>query len=433
MADIIIDATQYKNLKITYSEKNNIDNIKGTEYRVLGTEVINFDFEKGNPLVDSDGKIKINYVEHTDNMETPSTSFLDINGNPVSDSIITPMSSSLNVPNYDTNNILRTENYILKGTFRAYTDQAIQDVDSISASATIKYNTYHKEITDPNAQFLSGKNMHNTSINPTYEFLRKPSYQENREQDSDGNWQIIEQSTETAIPSQNSYFRRSALGFVQIDFFSTYKNLIALNEISKPRLVNYEGGTMVEVDYKITIWQAYNTVFVSDWAFFGSLYYYNYYLNNVTDIEFKVQANGVSTANSEFKYGDGQFKEYELETNELMQYEQNQSYETRQSYLTAQKMLDKTQLNRIIASFDLLKCDKIVEKEVGVDTDGNPLTILSYLDTGDLIKLKDENDNFVGQYYDNNGEIVVPYFEVISRHAYWDGAYHIEIVCKQQL
>ena len=40
MADIIIDATQYKNLKITYSEKNNIDNIKGTEYRVLGTEVI---------------------------------------------------------------------------------------------------------------------------------------------------------------------------------------------------------------------------------------------------------------------------------------------------------------------------------------------------------------------------------------------------------
>ena len=40
--DIIIDASQYTNLQTTYSEKNNIDNIKGTEYRVTGIETIDF-------------------------------------------------------------------------------------------------------------------------------------------------------------------------------------------------------------------------------------------------------------------------------------------------------------------------------------------------------------------------------------------------------
>ena len=170
------------------------------------------------------------------------------------------------------------------------------------------------------------------------------------------------------------------------------------------------------------------------WGLFGVYDTIDAYLDNATSIQFKVQGKSIQTEENNFKYGDGQYKEYELETNELMQYEKDQPINTRQSYITSEEMLDRTQINRMIVSFDLLDCDKIVEDILVPATETTPaVTANRYLEVGDLIKLRDQNGDFIGQYYDDTGNLVIPYFEIISYHGRWDGTFHVEIVCKQKL
>lgn len=431
MEDIIIDASQYSNLKITYSEKNNIDNVKGKEYYINGISIIDFSFEQGNVLVDESGKTEINYTEHTDTGEIPNTSFSKINGNAIPNGSIT---STQDYKIISLNNVLfylRAEDYQLSGTFRAKTDRAILDVNSISVSCEITYDTYKYEINNQKEQPIS-KNYANSSLNPSYEFIRKPKNKQNV-YEIDGKNETQIQTTKIRIPSDVSVFRDIVLGFIQTDAYITDKN-ISMCDLSKPRIINTDDGyTTVEVDFKISIWSAYNEARVTHWGFFDE-HYFKYILNNVTSIQFKVQANGINTSTNEFKYGDGKYKEYELESNELMQYTENQSYNTRQSYITSQKMLDKTKINRMIVSFDLLKCDRIVEEVIREGTDNEERIVNhNYLDTGDLIKIKDQNDNFIGQYYDESGNLVIPYFEIISRHGRWDGTFHFELICKQKL
>lgn len=430
MEDIIIDASQYSNLKTTYSEKNNIDNVKGKEYKVNGTTIINFSFEQGNIFVNDNGVMEINYTEHTDTSETPSSSFASINGNAIPNGSLTSSQDYKVIELHGVKFYLRAEDYQLSGTFRAKTEQAILDVNTISASCEITYNTYEYVTNYPSEQPIIN-NYANSSLNPSYEVIRKPSNQQNVIE-VDGQKETSPQTTDIRIPNQPAVFKTQVVGIFQTDAYSTNTNL-SMCELSKPRIISTDdGSTTVEVDFKISLWSAYNDILVTQWLV-GDFHYIKYVLNNVTSIQFKVQSNGISTSENEFKYGDGKYKEYELESNELMQYTENQSYNTRQSYLTSQKMLDKTQINRMIVSFDLLRCDRVVSKVIreATDTEEEVLSY-DYLDTGDLIKIKDQNDNFIGQYYDDSGNLVIPYFEIISLHGRWDGTFHFELICKQK-
>ena len=116
-----------------------------------------------------------------------------------------------------------------------------------------------------------------------------------------------------------------------------------------------------------------------------------------------------------------------------MQYEENAPYNIRQSYLSSQKILDGASKNRMIVSFDLLNCTPRQFEQNGTDINGVPTYETRQLKTGDLIKLKDPNNNFLGEYYDDSGNLIIPYFEIISYHGRWDGAFHAEIICKQKL
>ena len=435
MAVTEINATQYTNLQTTYSEKNNIDNIKGVEYKVNGTEVIDFQFQAGNNMVNEDGQINIGYTEHTDTGTTPTSSFDNINGNPISSNNLRFRQLGWRAFQGDDQGhwFLRKEDYILKGTFRAYTTEVIQDIDTISVSCELTYNTYHYETSNPSNQILTLSNYTNMSTNPTYEVMRTPSNQVNVYEDTDGNMQTQTQTTETKITSSPSNIRWRVIGFLENGYESAGE-MPSILELSKPRIVsNDDSGVVVEIDYQISIWYAYNEILITQWGV-ANAHYFNYYLNNVTSVQFKVQANGISTTENQFKYGDGQYKEYELESNDLMQYEENQSYEDRQSYKTAQKMLDATQINRMIVSFDLLDLRKIVAETIRpADTNNEAVIINRYLNTGDLIKIKDQNDEYIGQYYDDSGNLVIPDFEIISYHGHWDGTFHVEVVCKQKL
>lgn len=438
MADIIIDATQYTNLKTTYSEKNNIDNVKGTEYRVTGIETVDFEFANDDPYIDETGLMTINYVQHENDDSTPSYSFAGINESAFPFDNLTwdwdnGAYSATSLYSGKLYAYLRTENYVLSGTLRAHTSETIQDINSISASCDITYNSYHQD-GDANNQIFPLSIIGRSTQNPVFEIIRKPENQTNVYQDQDGQTQIQTQTAEgTSIPYQQSTFTyQSPVGLVY-SYSYALKYQPSLCEFSKPRVTTSDSGTEVEVDYKITIWFGSSDAVYVQWGIFGLYDVIDAYLDNATSIQFKVQGKTIQTEENNFKYGDGQYKEYELETNELMQYEKNQEVSTRQSYISSQRMLDKTQLNRMILSFDLLDCNKIVDDKVIPSTETNPeIKIKRYLEVGDLIKIKDQNGDFIGQYYDDSGNLVIPYFEIISYHGRWDGTFHVEIVCKQK-
>lgn len=429
MEDIIIDATQYKDLKITYSEKNNIDNVTGTEYRILGTDTVDFSFPSSNYFVDTNGKITIGYTEHTNDGETPSSSFLTLNDKAFPfEHIFTAWDAASATYNdklagkYDLLAYLRTEDYVLHGTFTAVTDQPIQDIDTVSVSYNITYDKYHYQSTSNDDQpILEGR--YNSSLNPTYEVIRKP---ENKVE-SEG-------TTDIGLNGGVSTFKHTdPTGLISYSSEVSLRNSPPHCAVGRPKVTVTELGTVVEVEFFMSLWFAFNKIFICDWGLFGQPKYYDYELLNVLSIQFRVSADTVETSKNEFKYGDEEYREYALDTNELMQFEPTEPIEERQSYKSSQKMLDKSQINRLIVSLDLLKCDKIVKEVVKEATDNEPeITNYRYLRTGDLIKIKDQNDDYVGQYYNENGELITPYFEIISYHGRWDGTFHIELVCKQK-
>ena len=436
MAVTEINATQYTNLQTTYSEKNNIDNVKGVEYKVNGTDVIEFQFEDNNSIVDSNGKIEIGYVTHNDGDTTPTYSFESINGHSIPNNAINIGNIQGKAFDGDSqgNWFIRKENYVINGTFRAYTTEVIQNIDDISVSCEITYNTYHYETHNPSEQILNISNNSSwTKDKPVYEIIRTPNNQQNTYEDAEGNIETQIQTTDTALPGSIATIRTRIVGMFE-DWYASAGTINSIYKLSKPKIIsNDENGVTVEIDYTISIWDAHNEILITQWGV-GNAHFFNYYINNATSIQFKVQANGISTTENQFKYGDGQYKEYELESNDLMQYEENQSYEDRQSYKTAQKMLDATQINRMIVSFDLLDLRKIVAETVRpADTNNEAVIINRYLNTGDLIKIKDQNDEYIGQYYDDSGNLVIPDFEIISYHGHWDGTFHVEVVCKQKL
>lgn len=434
MEDIIINGTEYSNLQTTYSEKNNITNIYGKEYEVNGTEVSTFDIIEDD-YINANGEVIVEYYEHDDNIKLSN---IPSNYYPIKR--VGKEDSTLNLNNlggsytYDIVRLrsslyyMRQENIYITGKFRAITKNVIVDTNNISVSYNISYNEYLEEynrvtIANP-PQLFDTNNYRGTRL--LFEIIRSNNNLKNK--DESGN--VYEQLTENRIPSEPSKYIHKVF-WITTQEVQTGDGM-SICQLSKPKIISTnEDGTTVEINYKISIWFGSHT-WDSNETVVASTNYKNR-LNTATKIKFTVQANTIKTTETDFSYGDELENQYELESNELMQYTQGQVYNTRQSYISSNKMLEKTFRHRIIVSFDLLNCVKRKFGQIDTDADGNPIYEERMLKEGDLIKIKDVNDNFIGEYYDDNGNLVIPYFEIISYHGRWDGKFHVEVICKQVL
>lgn len=435
MADIIIESKDYKDLKTTYSEKNNINNVYGVEYQITDPSVTSFEILEDD-YIDSNGEMIVEYYEHNDNYNMSTLPELPYpikrigkkNGTAnlgIKDNLVQSGSESYwqdKNPYY-----LRQENAVIQGSFKARTKQTILDFESISASCSISYYSYVNQFSEKTlfpSQMFENNNYRSNKL--LFETIRTNQY---LQKDTDNN--PLESIADNRIPSQNANFKMQIFGIEQRNL--NMSDGLSTCYLSKPRVISVdENGTTIEIDYTITVWFASNSALFNYYLILFDVYH-NRILNAVNKITFKVQANTIGTKQSDFSYGEKQENQYELETNELMQYEENAPYNIRQSYLSSQKILDGASKNRMIVSFDLLNCTPRQFEQNGTDINGVPTYETRQLKTGDLIKLKDPNNNFLGEYYDDSGNLIIPYFEIISYHGRWDGAFHAEIICKQKL
>lgn len=395
MDDIVITGKDYVNFDTTYSDLNIIGNVKGEEYLINEARVSNFTILNGN--------LDFSNVEDFSTIPNITGNFL---------------TSKKDWYWFDL--FTRGENIYKTGKCVARTKTAIYNSNDISIIPKIKYKKYYVE--SDKFSILNGKNYKSSKL--VYEQIRQEKYAVENTEDN----YIFE--IEKTLPF-NLCSRTLTYPFnikASISYPETSKQKYPISDI---RIVSVdESGTTIEFEYRMLIWRGYNAIW-ADWL--------GFYANNdlhlyVADsIDFQIQTNGVDVMANEFSYISENSQSfatddpYELESNELMQYTVEQTEDEKISKITAEKIFDGTNINRQIVTFDLLN----VQKYDFDNADGTQTR--RYLTSRDLIKIKDENDNWVGEYNDEEGIAVVPYFEIIQIENIWDGSFYKRITAKQVL
>lgn len=395
MADIVLTGKDYINFDTTYSDLNIIRNVKGEEYSINEATVSNFTILNGN--------LDFSNVEDFSTIPNIIGNYLSYKKDWLWLDLFT-----------------RGESVYKIGKCVARTETAIYNSNNISIIPKIKYRKYYVE--SDKFSILNGENYKSSSL--IYEQIRQEKYAVKNTEDN----YIFE--TEKTLPfnlcSANMTY---ALGIkVSESYPETSKQEYPISDI---RIVSVdESGTTIEFDYRMLIWRGYNSIWH---GFLGSYSNSDLHLYVVDSIEFQIQANGVDVSVNDFSYVTENSQSfatddpYELESNELMQYTVGQPQDEKISKITADKIFDGTNINRQIVSFDLLNVQKY-------DFDnGDGTKTRRYLTSRDKIKIKDENDNWVGEYNDDNGNVVVPYFEIIQIENVWDGSFYKRVTAKQVL
>lgn len=394
MADIVITGRDYANFSTTFSDLNIIRSATGGEYFVDGASAVSFNIE-ANSIVNENGEV---YPEQhfVDGMPSEFGGFFAKTENRVFGAV----SFSF-----------RKELGYLSGSIKAHTSDVIYDINSIGVDVQVQYNRYQKKANDILYKYNAYENTFVYSL--IYDGANLSD--ENKDLQADN-----------SLPNdpvrywEKHYFQPKYSEF----------NLDNKQYISKPRILSVsEEGTTVQIDFKLLVWSGHNDVtehilFIIENTLF---------LDVATKITLSVKASTVETEENKFDYvsADSQSfntdEAYELESNELLQYTKDQPIEERMSYNLSSKIFDKTNINRQIVSFDLLK----VEKYTFIDNSGNEIS--RYLQSRDKIKIKDEKGQWLGTYNDANGNEVVPYFEVVKCENRWNGKFYKHIVCKQAI
>ena len=487
MSIIELNAKQYKNLKITYSKKNNIDSVAGTEYlaRLANNGYVDFDITSLK-LYDKSGALT-NDIKITNSENLLNIGYTTNPSYPVASPLVYPFTSLNSITSNTSNYITRyfthqelnsdyddllVEQCSIKGRLTAQTQSAILGIGSISASAQLTYDSYEfKELNEKPIQ-----SNFTTTQTPTLECIRATTKQVNRYGENRENVQT--QNTSEALKYEASYASVPAQGFLWWQISQgAYGNI---NLIQKPTMNFYNidiqqsgGNTIVTCDFEISIWSGRNQYYTS-----GINKEYRITLDVVKQIAFSITANNIETEPFDFNYSRGNNnKQYALEDSNLIQFKSTQRIEDRQSYKTSQSILDASSENRMVISFDLLDCKKyefitrefiqIPETQTQIDLsktyytyneqtdtlDGisatsifiNPVIDVDnetyyedayineyrYLKTGDLIRIKDINGKYIGNATNTTIVPNIRPFEIVSIHYKWDGTYHMEIVCKQ--
>lgn len=403
MADIVITGRDYVNFNTTFSDLNIIRGANGSEYLVDGTSSVAFTIQPNN-IVNENGEI------------FPEQHFVD--GAPTEFGGFIAGSSKLDTIYNSQNRTYRKELGYISGEVIAHTSNVIYDINSISVDVAVEYDTYRGSNTQVSGPIL----YYNNAFANT--FVYSLIYDSRNLKEDESNVQV-----ENSLPNKPA--KISIYELYNAIKGNTYReyNLDNRQRISRPQILSVsDEGTTIKFTFKLLVWSGFNEVSVYLVPTFNDLF-----LNVAKKITLRINANTITTEENEFSYLSENSQSfntdepYELERNELFQYTKNQPIEERLSYAVANKIFDKTNINRQIVSFDLLK----IKKYGFVDGAGN--TTVRYLQSRDKIKIKDEKGQWLGAYNDNDGNEVVPYFEVVKCENKWNGKFYKHIVCKQSI
>ena len=381
-----ITAGDYANLQQTYSEKNIINQTNGSEYIISTatrsnlTDIHGASMSKPAKTVTIStrcdgkdfGKFKYDYF-------FGSTEFY-----------------------------LRNEAIVTEGTLSIETDQIITNPNTISASWDIKYDHYY----DDNYLLTSNDA---SSAYPIYKDIEIAANKQNT------NGYL---SATRILPENAAYYEDTSL----IGGGKNYvggMGLAGWEGVNVPRVTKLANNNYkIDIDYRFATWWGYNVVKM---RLAGGIYERTATLYVARQIDFTVSANVVEANEIEFGYksalplvGGAKGKNYEIASNEFLQTDENTNPSQRQSAIVSSEIFSKFDNDRMIVSFTLLNCEKY---EVNNEK--------RYLQAEDLIYIKDENGQYLGEDTDANGEIEPSIFEIVKTRPIWNGSFEMEVTCRQ--
>ena len=391
MSDIIITGKDYSDLTLSNSNYNFVDNVSGEETKVeISNSNLSFDGYENDYINDS-GISEILYYGGNGLRQFPMP-IISINGKDINNIVnnsTTPY--VMLVPYYETYtdpflNVykLRQESVLLSFDFTVKTTEIL--TGNIQAKCVIDYDTYEDD-TNYFRQYI--ENNYNSTNKLVYNFLRHSEI--NKTSSSTNGYEGIPLSQTTYTSGNN----------IKISF-GISKPLL---NITTRSIITDATGTTITFNITTDIWTGYS-------QYFNISSRNKFFLNVANKLNFTITASTINQKTREFSYGDGE-NIYELESNELLQYTDTTPTEDLLSYKISKKIMEEFESNKQVVSFTLLNCT-------------------NRLKPGDLIKIKDVNDEYLGQYYDSNGNIQISYFEVISYRPRWNGKYYAEVICRQK-
>lgn len=390
-----INSKDYNNLRTDYSDPNIINRVQGSEFLIDDAGVVDFYFNN-NPS-QKEYVITPSYVENKPNISLLNYDFWQGWG------LFAGKDEGLGI---------RAEGASITGTISATIEEVIYDKNSISVDFQIDYDTYKFGGGLLFNDFIFDYTNIGSNVFHYHKIINNNNLQ-NKDSSDNRVSQILDNSIFERKPAKTHYAKWGLNENKTVSVDSGLNiNITNINVLPA-------GQTQVTFEYRIPIWYGWNEF---DCPWHGLSASYQYYLNVVRLINFKVRANTISVNENTFDYGNFNEEPYALESNEFLQYTNGEPIEDRMSYETSQEIFEKTERNRMLVSFNLFRLDKL-----DWDGDGN----LRFIRSRDRIKIKDELGNYLGAYYDDSGNEIIPEFEVIRANGKWDGKFYKEIVAKQ--
>lgn len=383
-----LTAADYSNLQQNYSEKNIINQTNGNEF-IISTA-------SKTTLVDINNR-STNVTVANVTSWTPT-------------SRVTGEFGWYNRVGQEYLAYLREEWIYTSGFFWIETDQIIADKNSVSINWQLKYDNY---LDDHAVPFTSA------DYNNEYARYASIAYS-NWKQNHDGYVTASEELPyEHAIQETSREWWEFFWGANTTPVSSSFPENSVTFSVTKLANNHYK----IVVNYRIVTWWGFNYVK-------GNVHGLTESRKQVFDtkeIDFTLTANTVAATEVEFNYsrpanlrGGAKGKNYEMESNEFLQTNENTSPSARPSAIVSAEIFDKFDNDRMIVSFLLLNCEKYI-----VDNNSR------YLQAEDLIYIKDENGQYLGEDLDATGEITPSVFEVVKTRPIWDGTFSMEVTCRQ--
>lgn len=389
MANFIIRPKDYNNLEGVSTERNIITNISGEEYSVQTNE---------NTLID----------ERTITIDTTSQLFSNTpynNNNAIINNNLVCIGDY--VSSSDAKSFARTESLYTEGSFEFYVDRVITDC---SCEFSINYTKYLYNV----GHFSSNNRLNEDnykSQNITILFRDEPFSTTT----NDGNPNI------SSITSENEFLSLKKPIAEILTFLGVKKIEVPFGSYTSKdqyvqALISYksETQTKIKVRYRLRNWTASyeDKILVLNQPNINALM--------IDSINVKTYATTLETKSNKFNYkidSESEDYAYNLESNELMQYVENQSEDTRLSKITAQKIFDNFSEDRQIITFDLLN-------PIKQTIDDN----LQYNNASENYRFIESNDTFeIFRIDETNKESSMGIFRVIKCNAVWNGFYHKQI------
>lgn len=385
-----LDGKDYTNLDIKYSDKNVIYNIQGKE-----------------SIINSADSVTLESV--TTGVENPYSITLSINDVNYKSTAGHKTISGV----FAWNSYFRVEEGYLQGSFYFDTEEIIADKNSIALS----YKIYYKEFSSKSEN--NGDGIANKDNYKSQDFIMTRLIKDD---------DTAEQTTDTYIPraksTANYYFIDSPIEVITPNNFN--------QRITLSSRVLPNGMTRITVDYFILVYTGQNEF--SSFAMLGINKVVKDTVRFVNKIEFKITSNVVDVQELDFNYtsnyGNNVTSNYELSTNELLQTTEEELIEDKKSYNICSEIFEQYRRDKQIITFDLLNIVKY-DTDTPVENTDPIVYKKRFLMPEDTIYIKDELGKYIGEYYNELGELVIPEYKIIGLEKIWDGSLYFKVTAIQ--